>query len=101
MKSFRLARKLKQTTCFNLLVQKIGKETVYNRYLHDYCPYSSPKFKINAGKKRSNLLQSFPPHYDSLVSLSILAKAGRMLRMKQKNSLHMNRQHKVVLVGQS
>jgi hypothetical protein len=27
MKSFRLDKKLKQTTCFNLLVKKVGKET--------------------------------------------------------------------------
>lgn len=51
--------------------------------MQGYYPYFSPIFKINAGKKRPNLLRSFPTYYDSLVSFSILAKEGRMLRTEE------------------
>jgi hypothetical protein len=46
-----------------------------------------PNSKLMQGRKVQTYNNPFPSHYDSLLSLSIVAKAGRMFGMKQKDPL--------------
>jgi hypothetical protein len=46
-----------------------------------------PNSKLMQGRNVQTYYSPFPSHYDSLVSVSIVAKVGRMFGMEQKNSL--------------